>query len=324
MSTDATDDGTRIGVTVVRDVLYATANDVPLRADLFLPDTDAAAAPAIIWVHGGGWRAGNRRVAPDLSRCFAARDFAMIAVDYRLTRRATFPAQIEDLKTAIRWVRSVAAEHRIDPDRIGLWGASAGGHLSALAGLTGDAMFTSAASMYTEYSSRVQAVVDGYGPIDFLQLDAHRPPPDAVSDDPESLTLPRPDMRSADPDSYESLLIGAPIESCPDQVRVANPITYVHPGAPPFLILHGLADTAIAPHQSQLLYEALAAHGNDATLCLIEGLGHGFLNRTHLDEAGARRMMVRRTLPGGEQRTDCTQPVFATVEAFFRRVLNSR
>jgi acetyl esterase/lipase len=323
MSDDGDDRGGRLDVTVIRDVVYAEPDGVTLRADLFLPET-ASLSPAIIWVHGGGWRFGSRRVAPDLSRFFASRGFAMVAVDYRLTSRATFPAQIEDLKTAIRWVRHEAATHGIDPDRIGLWGASAGGHLSSLAGLTDDATFTPDGAIYADHSSEVQAVVDGYGPIDFLQMDAHRPPPGTVSDDPETLALPRPDMRSADRDSYESLLMGAPIESCPDRVRDANPITYAHHGAPPFLILHGLSDTTIAAHQSELLYDALAAHGNDVTLCLIEGLGHGFLNRSHLDDGPPRRIRVRTLQPGdAEQQTGCTQPIFPLIEAFFRRALGA-
>jgi acetyl esterase/lipase len=309
-------------VTIVRDLVYATPDGVALHADLFLPETSAS-VPAIVWVHGGGWRAGSRRVAPDLSRFFADRGFAMVAVDYRLSRRAVFPAPIEDVKTAVRWLRSIASGYGIDADRIGLLGVSSGGHLSALAALTTDAQFTRPDALYREYSSQVQAVAEAYGPIDFLQLDAHRPPPGTMSDDPESLTLPRPDMRAADPDSYESLLLGAPIESCPERVREANPVTYVRAGAPPFLILHGLSDTAIAPHQSELLFDALAAYGNDVTLCLIAGLGHGFLNRTHLDDGPPRRVTCRKSgVRRADDREETTSPIFPIVEGFFRRCLN--
>ena len=150
----------------------------------------------------------------------------MIAVDYRHSGRAIFPAQIEDVKTAIRWVKHIADAYRIDGKRLGLWGASSGGHLAALAALTGDDRFTGDDALYREHSSAVQAVVEGYGPIDFLQMDAHRPPPGTHSEDPDSLLLPRLDMRSEDPDSYESLLLGAPIATCPQRVREANPATY--------------------------------------------------------------------------------------------------
>jgi len=320
-----TDGESLADVRIIRDVVYATHGDLALHADLFLPGRVDAPPPAVIWLHGGGWRFGSRRIAPDLSRFFAARGLAMIAVDYRLTRRARFPAQIEDVKTAIRWARSVGSQYGFDAGRIGLWGASAGGHLAALAGLTGDDQFTPDEARYAAHSSQVQAVVDGYGPTDFLQMDAHRPPPGTASDDPETLPLPRPDLRSADPDSYESLLLGAPIETRPDLVRDANPIAYIHAGAPPFLILHGLSDMTVAPHQSELLYDALAASGNDATLCLIEGLGHGFLNRTHLDDGPPRRMAVReRRKDGVEQRSSRTAPVFPLIDAFFRRAFSSR
>ena len=100
-------------------------------------------------------------------------------------------------------------------------------------------------------------------------------------------------MRSEDADSYESLLLGAPIATCPQRVRDANPVTYARAGAPPFLIMHGLCDTTVAPHQSELLYEALAGHGNDVTLALVQGLGHGFFNRTDLDDRGGRRMTIQ-------------------------------
>jgi fermentation-respiration switch protein FrsA (DUF1100 family) len=130
-------------------------------------------------------------------------------------------------------------------------------------------------------------------------------------------------VRSADADSYESLLLGAPIGTCPDRVRAANPIAY--PGGPsaPFLILHGLADTTVAPHQSELLYDTLSARRTSVALTLIDGLGHGFLNRTHLDDAGPRWMELRETPSEGKESTSrhC-QLVFPVIEAFFRGTLN--
>lgn len=308
-------------VSVVRDLEFASRGGAPLLADLYLPDAGGR-SPVIVWIHGGGWRSGSRRLGPDLSRYFAECGFAMVAVDYRSSAQARFPAQIEDLKTALRWLRSVAATYGLDATHVGLWGSSAGGHLAALAALTGPGVFAPAGAPDSEDGTSAAAVVAGYAPVDFLRMDAARAPAGTASADPENLPLPRAGMRSADPDSYESLLLGAPIETCPERVRAASPLTYVGAGAPPFLILHGLADTTIPPDQSVLLYDALAAHGNDATLCLIEGLGHGFLNRTHLDEAGARRMIVRRHVPGcGECAEEVAQPVFPLVRAFFSRWL---
>jgi acetyl esterase/lipase len=303
--------------------MYARPGGVPLHADVYLPEGTGAPFPAIIWIHGGGWRSGNRELAPDLRRFFAERGFAMVAIDYRLSRAAVFPAQIEDLRTAIRWLRSVASAYGIDSSRIGLWGASAGGHLAALAALAPLDCFRPPDALYPEHNNAIQAVVVGYAPIDFLQLDAHRPPPGTRSEDPESLLLPGPDVRSADADSYESLLLGAAIAMCPDRVRAANPIAYAGGPSVPFLILHGLADTTVAPHQSELLYDALKARHSDVALALIDGLGHGFLNRTHLDTAGPWGMDVRETSGDGkESRSRYCQPVFPFIEAFFRATLN--
>ncbi len=302
----------------VADLQYADRAGVRLAADVYVPE-GASHPPVILWVHGGGWRFGTRRLAPDLSRYFARAGFVMAAVDYRLSYQATFPAQVEDLRTAIRWVRSLAPGYGFDAGRVALLGSSAGGHLAALAALAPAAAFGEDDTLYPEHSSAVQAVVDGYGPTDFLQIDAHRPPAGTVSDDPETLLLPRGMTGSSAPDSFESLLLGAPIGTCPERVRAANPMTYARPGAPPFLILHGTSDTTIPAHQSELLFDALAAYGNDVTLRRIEGLGHGFLNRTHLDDGPPRRAEVRRHLPGRGTRVEqTTEPIFAAIEEFFR------
>lgn len=301
------------------DLHYADRAGVRLLADLYIPE-GADRPPAIVWVHGGGWRFGDRRLGPDLSRYFARAGFVMAAIDYRLSHQAIFPAQIEDLRAAIRWVRSLAPGYGFDAGRIGLFGSSAGGHLAALAALAPAGAFgEDAAATYGDHSSAVQAVVDGYGPTDFLQIDAHRPPDGTVSDDPETLLLPRGMTRSSAADSFESLLLGAPIETCPERVRAANPVAYARPGAPPFLILHGTSDTTVPAHQSELLFDALAAHDNDVTLWRVEGLGHGFLNRTHLDDGPPRRSEVRRHVPGLGTRVErVSQPIFAAIEKFFR------
>jgi acetyl esterase/lipase len=302
---------------------YAAPDGVPLHVDVYLPEGTEGPRPAIVWIHGGGWRFGNRHVAPDLSRFFAARGFAMVSIDYRLSSQALFPAQIQDVRTAIRWLRRAGPALGIATDRIGLWGASAGGHLAALAALAPDGCFRPSGATGGDRDGAVQAVAMGYGPTDFLQMDAHRPPPGTSSLDPESLLLPRLDMRSADADSYESLLLGAPIDTCPELVQAANPIVYAGNHAPPFLILHGSCDTTVAPHQSELLYTALAEAGAEVTLALIEGVGHGFLTRSHLDDRGPRRAAIRHHPAGGEE-TSTTQDlrVFPAIEAFFRDALD--
>lgn len=278
----------------IDDVVYAHAQ----LADIYLPDA-APPLPIILWLHGGGWRFGDRRLAPDLARYYAERGFAMVSIDYRLSDSAIFPAPLEDVRTAVRWVRANAEQYGFDAQRIGLWGSSAGGHLATLAALTG---------------AGVQAVVNGYGPVDFLRMDADR-----------ALAAPSdPPLSADDTDSFESRLMGAPVQTCPERVREANPLTYVHTGAPPMLILHGADDRAVPFRQSVRLYEALAAHDCDATLCITSGLGHGFLNNSEFDRNGHRAATVRQHIPGaGEQTSNGPPASFDMIEAFFRKHLTN-
>src|SRR4051812_17355806 len=138
---------------VVRDLEYARRPTGPLLLDLHLPARPVAPPPVVVWLHGGGWRKGDRSFAPDLDRYFAARGYAMANVEYRLSGDAIFPAQLDDVRAAVRWLRESAGEFGLDARAIGLWGSSAGGHLAALAATTATADL-----------DRVQAVVDGYGP----------------------------------------------------------------------------------------------------------------------------------------------------------------
>jgi len=304
----------------INDLAYAHANGKALLADLYLPKGTQQSPPVVIWLHGGGWRLGDRRLGPDLTRYFAEMGYAMVSIEYRLSTEATFPAQIEDVKTAIRWVRSVAAQYGMDSSRIALWGSSAGGHLAALAATSGLGVFEGPGSDFSAYSSAVQAVVNGYGATDFLQIDAHRVP---VEDSPiPEVTLTAAPKSSANADSFESQFLGAPIQTVPELVARANPITYISGKEPPFLILHGTNDAAIPAHQSELLFEALAQKGSEATLYLVEGLGHGFLNHNDFGERTQGNVVVRRT--SRKKVTSETQAgplTFETIEAFLRQQL---
>ena len=278
-------------ILTLRDQIYSRVGGLDRLADVIAPSAGSP-APVILFLHGGGWRLGDRRLAPDLTRYFAAAGFAMVSIDYRLSGEALFPAAIEDAKTAIRWIRKEAPHYHFDAGRIGLWGSSAGAHLAAMAALTNEDQFTG--EEWRDFPSHVRAVVDGYGPTDFSQQDAMRDPEGRPSDDPESIQMPA-GRRSSDFDSMESRFIGAPIETAPDRVQQANPIQYIRTGgAPPFLIMHGLSDTAVPAHQSEILYQALSASGAEATLALIDKLGHGFFNRNNLDDAGPRDMRIWR------------------------------
>lgn len=302
------------------DVTFAHANGKALLADLYLPESTQQPPPVIIWLHGGGWRLGDRRLGPDLSRFFAESGYAMVSVEYRLSTEAIFPAQIEDVKTAIRWVRAVTDEYGWDGARIGLWGSSAGGHLAALAATSGPGVFEHPESERGEHSSAVQAVVDGYGPTDFAQMDAYRIAPDNLPN-PE-ITRTATAKRTADPDSFESQLVGAPIGSVPELVSQANPVRYVTGKEPPFLILHGTTDTAVPAHQSELLFNALAEKGAEATLYLVEGLGHGFLNHNDFAERPQKKVVEKHSRAGEITTQAQAEPLtFGIIEAFFEQHL---
>jgi acetyl esterase/lipase len=239
--------------TDLRDLVYAD-RPRPLRLDLFTP-AGIPPFPTIVWVHGGGWQTGNRTLSADQPALRQrARGYAVASVEYRLSGEAVFPAQIHDCKAAVRWLRARAAEYGLDAARFAAWGSSAGGHLVTLLGTSGGvAALEDASQGNARESSRVQAVVDWYGPTQFLLMD--------------------PSHHAAD--SPESRLLGCDIDDCPDRVAFASPLTYVDSGDPPFFIQHGTKDGTVNPSQSELLNSALLAAGVPVTLTRIEGAGHG-------------------------------------------------
>jgi acetyl esterase/lipase len=224
-----------------------------LRVDLRIP-ADAGPFPLVVWIHGGGWLRGNKRLTPNHPALRQLdRNYAVASIEYRLSGEATFPAQLHDCKAAIRWLRANAARYRLDPERIAVWGSSAGAHLAALLGTTGgDPAFEDASMGNPGVSSRVQAVIDWYGPTDFLRMGANHDKPD----------------------SPESRLLGCPIQSCPDRAAQANPITHVTPDDPPFFIQHGSADRTVPINQSELLHHALRSAGVPVTYVPLQGVGH--------------------------------------------------
>ncbi len=246
---------------VQRDIVYARVGERKLLLDLYLPPKGSAPLPVIVWIHGGGWRGGSKG-SGGWARRMLTRGYAVVDVGYRLSGEAIFPAQVEDCKAAVRWVRANAAKYGLDSNRIGAWGSSAGGHLVAFLGTAGDVReFDTKAN--GKYSSRVQAVCDWFGPTDFLQMDKH--------------ALEGSRLIHDDPKSPESLLVGGPIQKEPYRsvARKADPITYVTKDDPPFLIMHGDKDMLVPLHQSELLYKVLKKAGVDATLHVVKGAGHG-------------------------------------------------
>lgn len=250
------------------DLQYAPISAAQ-RLDLYLPDDGAGPFPVILSIHGGafmGCDKGDVQVLPMLEGL--KRGYAVAAVNYRLSGEATFPALIQDLKAAIRWLRGHAGEYALDASWIAAWGGSAGAWQATMAGVSGGvAELEDLALGNPGERCEVQAVVAWFGPTDFLKMDLQLA---------ESGLLPPPGMRHSEPHSPESLLLGRPITEVPDLVRRANPAAYVRPGLPPFLLQHGTLDAIVPVQQSiDLAARLRAANGEDrAILELFEGAGH--------------------------------------------------
>ncbi len=239
--------------TVDRDLSYCTVDGVALKMDVHYPASADGAVPALVYVHGGGWTSGEKSSGEGsrLLTTFAQQGYLAVAIDYRLAPQFKFPAQIEDVKCAIRSLRAHAAEYGLDPNRIGVLGGSAGGHLVSLLGVSDPSAGFEGTGGYAEESSRVQAVVDMFGPSDLTQ-----------EFDGANLRIARQ-------------VFGVTDKSSPVLAQ-ASPVTYVSPDDPPFLILHGSQDDLVPPSQSQALYDRLTLAGVPATLILVENAGHSF------------------------------------------------
>lgn len=245
------------GVKAHRDLVYVEGGHERHKLDLYLPEKAEGPLPLIIWVHGGGWQNGSKDGCPPLRAGYVAQGYAVASINYRLSGHAVFPAQIEDCKAAIRWLRAHAKEYSLDPQRFGVWGSSAGGHLVALIGTSGDVMeFDVGANL--DQSSRVQAVCDYYGPTDFTVF----------------VTTPGYESHATDA-SPEAKLIGGAVMQNKDKAARVNPITYVTKDDPPFLIVHGDKDPTVPINQSQLLFDALKQSEVSVHFHTIHGAGHG-------------------------------------------------
>ena len=244
------------------ELAYADQSDAQ-KLDLYIPTSGEGPFPVVIMVHGGGFMFGDKADGAGLTGVdqLLEAGYAVASINYRLSGEAQWPAQIYDSKAAVRYLRAVAGEYNLDPEKFGAWGASAGGNLVAMLGTTcGAAELEGAELGNADQSSCVQAVVDWFGPIDFLQLDAQFAGTECAQNHDAA-------------DSPESKLVGAPIQTVPEIVATTNAMNYVDADDAPFLIQHGSADCNIPPVQGQNLADALGA--DKATYYLIEGAGHG-------------------------------------------------
>ena len=248
------------------DLAYATVSPAQ-KLDLYIPTMGNGPFPVVLMVHGGGFMMGDKADGTGLAGVdqLLAAGYAVASINYRLSGEAKYPAQINDAKAAVRFLRANAAKYNLNPDKFGTWGASAGGNLVSLLGTTCGVTELEGADLgNADQSSCVQAVVDWFGPIDFLAMD-------------EQFTDTSCPQNHNDASSPESQLVGAAIQTVPDLVWTTNPMNYITSDDAPFLIQHGTADCNIPPIQGQNLADALSAviGGEKVTYTLIDGAGHG-------------------------------------------------
>jgi acetyl esterase/lipase len=239
------------GVKVLRNLDYIPGVHERNKLDLYLPEKANGPLPVIVWIHGGAWQAGSKENPHGLA--MVPRGYALASINYRLSQHAVFPAQIQDCKAAIRWLRANAPKYHLDGEHIGVWGASAGGHLVALLGTTGGVKELEGAGGNLDQSSRVQAVVDWFGPTDFTHLG--------------------PTLNEAN--SVVSRLLGGPASENKAKAAQASPVRHVSKDAAPFLIMHGDKDNLVPISQSEELAEALKKAGVEVTFQTLPGAGHG-------------------------------------------------
>jgi acetyl esterase/lipase len=234
------------------DVIYGQGAGEDLHLDLYTPKGPRSPIPTMVLLHGGGWCTGSKNEMRPAARAFAEKGFVTVAVEYRLAPRHRFPAQLHDVKCAVRWLRANADRYQIDPERIGVLGGSAGGHLALLLGLTEPTDGLEGEGGCPEQSSRVQVVINLMGPVD----------------------LSRPGW----PDATERMiadLVGGSREKTLAAYRSASPFTYIHRGAPPVLTIHGTKDELVPFDQAKLLHASLRAAGVTTWLEPMRDKGHG-------------------------------------------------
>ena len=253
------------------DVAYATKSKTQ-KLDIYLPNEGKDPFPTIIAFHGGGFYEGNKSrqyTAPMLQGL--NHGYAVVTVDYRLSDEAKFPAAINDAKAAIRFIRINAAQYNLNPDKIALWGSSAGGNLAALAGTTGGTNNCYDKSLgNANVSDNVTAVVDWYGPTNFCVIDKQFNE-SGIRGKVKGVQIYNTEGSSL------SKYLGQNIFKVPDLCKEADPTTYITSECPPFLIQHGILDSIVPMQQSVDLADAIAKKiGPDkVTLKLFDDAGHG-------------------------------------------------
>ncbi len=248
-------------ITFELDVPYAADDNPRHRLDIYVPkDRKADKLPGIVFVHGGGWMQGDKAEgAGRLMPFVRTGEYIGISIGYRLSGEATWPAPIHDCKAAIRWVRANADKHGIDPDRIGVWGCSAGGHLVLMLGVSGDVPeLEGDLGPHKAVSSKVACVANFFGVVEIMAM------------------IGRPcDLDRTKPDAPEALMIGGPLRDNEAKAKAASPMTYITPGDPPVLTVHGDEDRIVPYDQAIRLDAALRKAGVPSHFITVKGAGHG-------------------------------------------------
>jgi acetyl esterase/lipase len=234
------------------DVVYGKGGDQDLKLDLFRPTNNSNRLPAVVILHGGGWQQGSKSDLRDTARWLAEEGYVTATVGYRFAPQHKFPAQIEDAKCAVRWLRANAQSYHIDGEHIGAVGLSSGAHLALLLGLTSPSDGFEGNGGHAECSSRVGVVVNVYGPTDLTQNNWSQALESVLGD-----------------------LLGGDRRTHPEDYRTASPLLYVHPGVPPILTIHGTNDVIVPYQQAERLDAALRGVGAISQLETLQGAGHG-------------------------------------------------
>ena len=250
------------------DISYASLSEAQ-KLDIYLPEGQQGPFPVILYVHGGAFMMGDKREG-SLAAILEGLNhgYAIISTNYRLSQEALFPAATEDVKAAIRFIKANAQKYNLNPLKIAVWGGSAGGHLAAMMGTTSHlSIFDNPSLGHIDQSSTIQAVVDWFGPIDFLSMDEQF-----------SMLSIEPRLgKTNDVNSPESKYIGQLITEAKELVEKSNPMTYIHESNPPFFIQHGTCDRNIPYLQSQQFAQKLSKviGADNVYFELLEGASHG-------------------------------------------------
>lgn len=245
------------GVKQVPDIEYGPYGSTKL--DIFVPEKSERPLPMIVYIPGGAWFGCDKNLCLPFQFGFCQQGYATASLSYRVSTEAPFPAQIEDIKAAIRWIRANAGTYNIDPNRIGVMGTSAGGHLACLLGVTGKARQFDVGE-HLEQSSAVQAVCNFYGATDFLHLF------DQFPVGAEKIAYMR---------EMIDRLLGGPLAEKTELARQASPINYIDENSPPFLTVHGTVDEMVPFRQAELLHDKLRQNGVVNRLFPVPDAGHG-------------------------------------------------